>query len=55
MIILDSNRLFKVEIDISKYIVGVILRQKDGKGRLRLYAFLSHKFSNIKRRYNILK
>ena len=55
MIIPDPNRLFEVEVDILKHIVGAVLKQRDSKGRLRLYAFLSHKFSDIERRYGILK
>ena len=46
VIILDLNRLFKVEIDILKHIIGAILGQRDGKGRFRLYAFLLYKFSD---------
>ena len=55
MIILDPNRPFEVEVDILKHIIGAVLGQKDGKGRLQPYAFLSYKFSNIERRYGILK
>ena len=55
MIIPDPNRPFEVEIDISKHTTGAVLRQRDGKGRLRPYAFLSYKFSDIERRYGIPK
>ena len=51
MYILDLERPFEVEIDTLDFTIGVVLGQRDNKGRLYPIVFLSRQLYRLELRY----
>ena len=50
---LDINRPFLIEADVSKYTLGAVLCQEDENGKLHLCLFISKSFSPTEQNYAI--
>jgi hypothetical protein len=49
----DQEKPFKLEVDMSQFALGVILYQRDDKGKLRPVAYHSETFNKAERGYDI--